>query len=131
MPDFDLNLHASSGSMRDGGGGGDDDDGQSYDEASGGVNMRKFGGLGLGCALDVPRSRTISTSMYMLGMGVGRPGVVGTGKRSFSTPLGGGEVPVAMPWSAGREGKGSSASENGNGSSSSISRPALEDEDVD
>ena len=125
MPDFGLSLHGSSGSMsNDGGNGGDGDD-----EAPDGVNMRSFGGLGLGHVLDVPKSRTISTSVYMLGMGVGSPGVMGMGKRSFSTPLGGG-VPVAMPWNAGR---GSSVSGNGNGSSSSssISRRALEDEDVD
>jgi len=126
MPDFDLNLQGSSGSMRNGdgggGGGGDGDDDEAPDDS---VNMRRFGGLGLGRVLDVPRSRTVSTSVYMLGMGVGRPG---TGKRSFSTPLGGGGVPVGTPGSGE---KGSSASENGNGSSLSISRRALEDEDVD
>ena len=130
MPDFDLNLQGSSGSMRNGdgggGGGGDGDDDEAPDDS---VNMRRFGGLGLGRVLDVPMSRTVSTSVYMLGMGVGGPGM---GKRSFSTPLGGG-VPVGTP---GRGGKGSSASENGNGSSSSSSsssssRRALEDEDVD
>lgn len=130
MPDFDLNLHASSGSMRSG----DDDGGQGHDEAPDGVSMKSFGGLGLGCILDAPRSGTMSTSVYMLGMGIGSPGVMGTGKRRFSTALGG--VPVAAPWSAGRGGKGSSASENEseNGSSSSLSsvnRRAPEDEDVD
>jgi len=131
MPDFDLSLHGSSGSVSNGGGDGGDGDGEAPD----GVNMRSFGGLGLGRVLDVPKSRTISTSVYMLGMGVGSPGVVSMGKRNFSTPLGGGGVPAAMPWNAGR---GSSVSGNGNGSllsslslSSSISRRALEDEDVD
>ncbi|KAJ3564956.1 hypothetical protein NP233_g7953 [Leucocoprinus birnbaumii] len=55
------------------------------------VASPSFGGLGLGHAFSQgPRTRTISTSMYMLGMGVGGSGgdAGGPGVRSANTPAG-------------------------------------------
>ena len=136
MPDFNFTLNPSSGSVRNSGSGDGDDDETFHQsrESPSSASSVSFGGLGLGHALNTPRSRTINTSMYMLGMGMGSSGVVGAGKQSpIVSPSLQRRIPATTSSSVGR-GRGTSGSGNVHGSSFSrlTNQQAPEDEeDVD
>ena len=136
MPDFNFTLNPSSGSVRNSGSDDGDDDETFHQsrESPSSASSVSFGGLGLGHALNTPRSRTINTSMYMLGMGMGSSGVVGAGKQSpIVSPSLQRRIPATTSSSVGR-GRGTSGSGNVHGSSFSrlTNQQAPEDEeDVD
>jgi len=136
MSDFNFTLNSSSGSVRNSGSGDGDDDETFHQslESPSSASSVSFGGLGLGHALNTPRSRTINTSMYMLGMGMGSSGVAGAGKQSpIVSPSLQRRIPATTSSSVGR-GRGTSGSGNVHGSSFSrlTNQQAPEgEEDVD